>query len=82
VPNTCRAGDDITRPFGDPQEASTAVALDFLAGRSCTPFGSTAAASAGANAGQAARAGLNLPTRQMLQPDTPAPAQRELPGLF
>jgi carboxyl-terminal processing protease len=86
VPNTCRAGDDITRPFGDPQEASTAVALDFLAGRSCTPFGSTAAASAGAsdgaNAGQAARAGLNLPTRQMLQPAQPNRAQQDIPGLY
>jgi hypothetical protein len=82
VPNTCRAGDDITRPFGDPQEASTAVALDFLAGRSCTAFGSTASASSGNTAGQAARAGLGLPTRAMLQPAQPNRAQQDIPGLF
>ncbi|HSF11569.1 MAG TPA: S41 family peptidase [Erythrobacter sp.] len=82
VPNTCRAGDDVTRPFGDPQEASTAVALDFLAGRSCTPFGATASASGGDTAGQAARAGLNLPTRAMLQPAQPNRAQQDIPGLY
>ncbi|MBA4044011.1 MAG: peptidase S41 [Erythrobacter sp.] len=82
VPNTCRAGDDITRPFGDPQEASTAVALDFLAGRSCTAFGATAAASSGITAGQATRAGLNLPTREMLQPAQPNRAQQDIPGLY
>ena len=82
VPNTCRAGDDITRPFGDPREASTAVALDFLAGRSCTPFAASASASSGDNAGQNERAGLNLPSRALPQPAAPVPAQRELPGLF
>lgn len=83
VPNTCRAADDVTRPFGDPREASTAVALDFLAGRSCTPFGGSASASSGGEiGGQNTRAGLNLPTREMLQPARPVPAQRELPGLF
>ena len=82
VPNTCQAPDDVTRPFGDPQEASTAVALDFLAGRSCTAFGATAAARGGANSGQAARTGSNLPTRQMLQPAQPNRVQRELPGLY
>jgi hypothetical protein len=82
VPNTCRAGDDITRPFGDPREASTAVALDFLAGRSCTPFSASASASTGDDAGQNERAGQNLPSRELLQPAAPVPAQRELPGLF
>ncbi len=38
VPNTCRARDDITRNFGDPREEMLATALDFLAGRSCTPI--------------------------------------------
>src|SRR5206468_1019487 len=33
---TCQAADDISHPMGDPLEASTRVALDFLAGRSCT----------------------------------------------
>ncbi len=82
VPNTCRAGDDITRPLGDPQEASIAAALDFLAGRACTPITSSAASAQGGNAGQAARQGLNLPEREPLQPSKPLPVQRELPGLF
>jgi carboxyl-terminal processing protease len=83
-PNTCRAGDDITRPLGDPAEASIATALDFLAGRSCTPI--TAAGSGtiagGTDAGQRARAGLDLPQRRMLQPERPNAAQFEIPGLF
>lgn len=84
MPNTCRAGDDVTRPFGDPQEASTAVALDFLAGRSCTAFGATASADggSGANAGQRATARLDLPEREMLQPAQPNRAQQDIPGLY
>ena len=38
MPNTCRAGDDITFPLGDPREASIAAALNFLGGRSCSPI--------------------------------------------
>lgn len=84
VPNTCRAGDDITRPLGDPQEASIAAALDFLAGRACTPITGTGGdiAGTGVNGGQSARQGLNLPEREPLQPRKPIPVQRELPGLF
>lgn len=84
MPNTCRAGDDLTRPLGDPAEASIAAALDFLAGRSCTPItsGTAAAADAGATAAQSARQGLDLPQRLPLQPRRPEPAQHELPGLF
>jgi len=84
VPNTCRAGDDITRPLGDPQEASIAAALDFLAGRACTPITGTGGniAGTGANGGQNARQGLDLPEREPLQPRKPLPVQRELPGLF
>lgn len=83
-PNTCRAGDDITRPLGDPREASIAVALDFLAGRSCTPISGTAAGdiASGASDAQRARAGLDLPLRRMLQPAQPNAAQFEIPGLF
>lgn len=84
VPNTCRAGDDLTRPLGDPREASIAAALDFLGGRACTPI--TASASAATAAvqvqGQSARQGLTLPERQLLQPRRPNAAQHELPGLF
>jgi C-terminal processing protease CtpA/Prc len=35
---TCSAADDVSRPLGDPQEAMIKTALDFLAGRSCTPI--------------------------------------------
>lgn len=84
VPNTCRAGDDITRPLGDPREASIAAALDFLAGRACTPISAsgTAAIAGGALQGQIERQGLDLPEREPLQPRRPAPVQRELPGLY
>jgi C-terminal processing protease CtpA/Prc len=34
---TCAVADDLTRPFGDPQEAMVKSALDFLAGRPCGP---------------------------------------------
>lgn len=73
VPNTCRADDDISVQLGDPAEASIAAALDFLAGRACTPIAGTAGV-------QAAR--TLAPARTLLQPDIPTPAQREVPGLF
>lgn len=83
-PNTCRAGDDISRPLGDPREASIAAALDFLGGRTCTAFSASGAngIAAGLPQGQSERIGLDLPTRQLLQPDRPNPAQYQLPGLF
>lgn len=73
VPNTCRANDDISVQLGDPAEASIAVALDFLAGRACTPI----AGAPGVQTTQAA-----APARRLLQPDIPTTAQREVPGLF
>jgi len=84
VPNTCRAGDDITRPFGDPNEASIAAALDFLGGRACTAFSATGPGSnaSGLTQGQRERIGLDLPQRQLLQPHQPNAAQHDLPGLF
>ena len=42
VPNTCRASDDISFQLGDPREGMLAAALNFVGGRSCTPFGATA----------------------------------------
>jgi carboxyl-terminal processing protease len=72
VGSTCQAADDVTRPLGDAQEASVRTALDFLAGRSCTPI------SAGGQSSQSVRAAQ--PT--MLAPDNPTVAQREIPGLF
>jgi hypothetical protein len=70
VPATCAAGDDYTKPLGDPNEASIKVALDFLAGRSCTPISSS---------GQTT---LAAGRRNLLQPDAPTTAQREVPGAF
>jgi carboxyl-terminal processing protease len=68
---TCRAEDGIERQMGDPQEASTRVALDYLAGRPCTPI-STEARPAAVREGQ----------RRMLVPERPDVAQREVPGTF
>jgi C-terminal processing protease CtpA/Prc len=84
VPNSCRAGDDILRPLGDPRETSIAAALDFLAGRTCTPItGSPQPGLAGGkDAAQSARQGLELPDRLPLQPERPGAAQFEIPGLF
>ncbi|MFM9853257.1 MAG: S41 family peptidase [Sphingomonadaceae bacterium] len=72
IGNTCRAADDISRPLGDAQEASTRQALDFLAGRPCTPI-------AGGQAGKS-----NKPSGQaeLLMPETPSVSQREVPGSF
>lgn len=72
MPRTCAAEDAITKPLGDPEEASTKVALDFLAGRSCTPI--TGGAGVGAQ---------SLTSRwQLLQPRKPNAAQRDNPALF
>ena len=71
VPASCRAGDDLTRKMGDPQEASTRAALDFLQGKSCTPISTTASAQS-----------LGDGPRKLVQPDRPTVAQRDVPGLF
>ncbi|MBD3729537.1 MAG: peptidase S41 [Sphingomonadales bacterium] len=71
MPNTCKADDDIFHQFGDPAETSISVALDFLAGRACTPI------TGGGQTTQSVRA-----TRELLQPPRPDTAQRETPGLF
>jgi carboxyl-terminal processing protease len=73
VEASCAAADDLSRQLGDPQEASTRTSLDFLAGRSCTRI------STGATT-QAARSGQTR--RDMLMPEQPSVAQREVPGLF
>ncbi|MFA9200608.1 MAG: S41 family peptidase [Cypionkella sp.] len=70
---TCAAPDDISRPLGDPGEAAIKTALDFLAGRTCTPI-------AGASGGQGALSAT--PKRELMQPAEPRAAQREAPGLF
>lgn len=68
---TCAAADDLTRPLGSPQEASTRAALDFLAGRTCTPISATSA-----------EARTLAAPRELISPDRPSTAQRETPGLF
>jgi hypothetical protein len=73
--SSCQASDDLTRPLGDPQEASVARAIDFIQGRSCTPITpNTAAAKTGL---QALGAG-----QEFYLPEAPTPAQREVPGLM
>jgi C-terminal processing protease CtpA/Prc len=80
---TCRASDDITRQLGDPAEASTRAALDFLAGRACTTI--AASASAAASPGLSAQSGqaqLDTAPMELFMPDRPTTPQREVPGLF
>ena len=74
MPNTCRADDGIFNQLGDPQEASISVALDFIAGRSCTPIGSSSTAARTMQTQEA--------RREVLQPALPNVAQREHPGLY
>lgn len=73
VEASCQASDDLSRPLGDAAEGSVRAALDFLAGRGCTPIGATAAAT---------RAAAPSRERTLLTPRRPSPAQREVPGLF
>ena len=75
VEASCRASDDVTYPLGDPREASTRAALDFVEGKACTPI---AAAEAGTRSLRAGGTGM----REMLMPDAPSTAQRDTPGLF
>lgn len=72
LPATCQANDDIGYQLGDPREASIKVALDFLAGRSCTPIQT----SSGAAQQSVSR------ERTPLQSQRPTASQYELPGLF
>lgn len=70
---TCAAADDISRPLGDPQEASLRTALDFVAGRSCTPVA----------VGQTTQSSSSRNERNMLPlPRDPNTAQREVAGAF
>ena len=78
IANSCAAADDLNVPLGDPREASIRTAIDFLAGNACTTR------IAEANVGAAARSsGARVSAEpEMLVPDRPSAAQRELPGLF
>ena len=78
IANSCAAGDDLTVPLGDPREASIRAAIGFLSGNACTRR------IADASVGPAARSsGARLLAEpEMLTPERPSAAQRELPGLF
>lgn len=80
VPNTCSATDDISRQMGDPQEAMTRTALDWLAGRACTPISARSGATASIGTTPVGTAS----DRVLLTPDLDkrSPAQHEVPGLF
>lgn len=73
-PQACRAADDIFTPLGDANEESIARALDFLAGRACTPI------SAESPKGQTAQ--RVVPDRELMRPRRPTAAQYRIPGLF
>lgn len=73
VPNTCAAGDDISRQLGDPSEAATRAALNFLSGQSCTPITSSASGTRTQDA---------TPRKTLIRPAYPNAAQHETPGLF
>ncbi|WP_242184526.1 S41 family peptidase [Sphingomonas sp. CARO-RG-8B-R24-01] len=74
VEASCQASDDLTHPLGDPQEASTRAALNYLAGKSCP------AIAAGTQGTLALRASAT--TRELLTPERPDTTQREVPGAF
>lgn len=76
---TCQAVDDIGHPMGDPQETMTRQALDFIAGRSCTPI-----TTSGATASIGAVRSLSVASdrKTLLVPDAPNTPQRDIPGLF
>lgn len=73
VPNTCAAGDDIFHQLGDPSEAATRAALNFLSGQSCTPITSSASGT---------RTQAATPRKTLITPARPSAAQHETPGLF
>lgn len=82
---SCQATDDLNHQLGDPLEASTRSALDFLAGRSCSAVAS--AGQATQSTGQAAQSARTSvagggPQRELLMPERPDTPQREVPGLF
>ncbi|HJS12602.1 S41 family peptidase [Sphingopyxis sp.] len=78
ITNSCAAGDDLTVPLGDPREASIRAAIGFLSGTACTTQIADASAGAAARSGRSAA----LARPEMLTPERPSAAQRELPGLF
>ncbi|MFL9839859.1 S41 family peptidase [Sphingomonas sp. ST-64] len=81
---TCQAPDDISRQLGDPAEASTRAALDFLAGRACTPISAAGGATASADGPgpQSTRLTSSRDRLELVRPERPTTPQREVPGLY
>lgn len=73
MPRTCAAADQFARQLGDPEEASTRVALDFLAGRSCTAIGGTSGGIGAQSVGD---------RYELLLPRQPNAAQRDNPAIY
>jgi hypothetical protein len=64
----------LSNQLGEPREASIMTALDFLAGRACTPIGGTATA-------QSFREGLGR--SELITPEQPkGTVERDLPGAY
>ncbi len=84
VANSCEAPDDLTMALGDPAEGSIARALGFLSGTACTPIAGIQSAQIAGQANPQSTSILspleNDP--EMLMPDQPTTAQREVPGSF
>ena len=74
VKASCRSTDDLAHAMGDASETSTRQALDFLAGRSCTPIAATTVTTQSAKAPEG--------KQQLLTPARPKVQQRDVPGLF
>lgn len=72
IPNSCIVTDDLSHPLGDPDEAMIAQALGFLRGESCTSI----------SASTARTTQSVTPKRQILIPENPSTAKRNVPGLF
>lgn len=79
VKASCRASDDVAYPMGDPREASTRAALDFIQGKSCTAISAVSGASATARS----TGETGSPSAQeLLSPKAPSVPQRDVPGIF
>ncbi|MBW6528075.1 peptidase S41 [Sphingomonas sp. RHCKR7] len=74
VEASCQADDDVSHALGDPTESALRTALDYIAGRSCTRIGTSAALSRSTR--------LFAPADRALTVPHPSAAQRDQPGLF
>lgn len=82
VANSCQAADDLSSALGDPTEASIARALGFLSGASCSAISSGQPEPIASRNTNQSFSSQSLRERQLLMPDQPTPAQREVPGSF